>query len=123
MAPAAAGDLPPVPVDQHEIVGAQHLAEPDPVALHPEPAPARIAQRQMTERHVAVAFHLENPAGARSLRELLAGRRVHVDHRILSSSGRRSDCWLPLPMDELAAQQKQGRSSTKPQTPITRIAA
>src|SRR5882757_630668 len=64
MAASGACDLAPVPVDQNEVVGTEHLAEPDPVALEPEAALPRVAQRKMTERHVAMPFHLENAAGA-----------------------------------------------------------
>src|SRR5262245_55541308 len=81
MPPAAASDLAAVPVDQHEIVGSRHFAEPDAVALHPEAAPAALAHRQMAERHVAMAFHLENPTGARDLGEALVGLYVHVGQR------------------------------------------
>src|SRR5215471_3780064 len=51
MPPAAASDLAAVPVDQYEIVGSRHLAEPDAVALHPEAASAALAHRQVAERH------------------------------------------------------------------------
>src|SRR5262249_58580165 len=76
--PAAAGNLTAVPVDQHEIVGSLHLAEPNAVALHPEAAPTALAHREVAERHVAVAFHLENPAGARSLGEALASLCIYI---------------------------------------------
>src|SRR5215468_3353385 len=78
MPPAVAGDLAAVPIDQHEIVGSRHLAEPDAVALHPEAASAALAHRQVPERHVAVAFHLKNPTGARGLAEALVGRCIYV---------------------------------------------
>src|SRR5215468_1760922 len=78
MPPAAASDLAAVPVDQYEIVGSRHLAEPDAVALHPEAASAALAHRQVAERHIAVAFHLENPTGARGLGEALVGPYIHV---------------------------------------------
>jgi len=69
MAAARAGNLFAVPVDQHEIVGSEHLAKPDAVALHPEAAPGGIAPRQVAERHVAVPLHLEDATGAREVVE------------------------------------------------------
>ena len=81
MAAAAAGDLLAVPIDQDEIVRAQDFAQPDLIALHPETAATGFAHREMAERHVAVAFHVENPAGARRLGQALARCGIHVGHR------------------------------------------
>src|SRR5580700_6751365 len=78
MAPAAAGDLSAVPIDQHEIVGAQNFAQPDLVALHPNAAAAGPAHREVAQGHVAVPLHVENPAGARRLGQALARCGVHV---------------------------------------------
>ena len=71
--PPLPGDLLAVPVDQHEIVGSQNFAKSDAVALHPETRARIVAHRQMPERHVAVAFHFEDSAGARGFGETVVG--------------------------------------------------
>ena len=89
MAAARPGQLLAVPIDQDEIAGAHDFAEPDAVALEPEAAPLRIAQRQMAERHVAVALHLEDAAGARELFERFAQFGLGLTHSSVQSIGGR----------------------------------
>lgn len=62
MKAAGPGNLPAVPIEEHEIVGLEHLAHPDPVALHPEATHRRVAQRKTTEGHIAVTLHFQEPA-------------------------------------------------------------
>ena len=74
MKAAGPGNLPAVPIEEHEIVGLEHLAHPDPVALHPEATHRRVAQRKMTEGHIAMTLHFQDPASPRKLHQ----RRVQV---------------------------------------------
>src|SRR5579862_2826757 len=78
MAPAAAGDLLAVPIDQHKVLRSQNFTEADLVALHPESAATGVAHREMAERHVAVSLHVENPAGARRFGQALARCGIHL---------------------------------------------
>ena len=72
MAGAGAVKLLPVPIQQDKVVGVQYFTKAHPIALHPEAAPIRRAQGQVAERHVAVAFHFEDSAGAGEVIELRA---------------------------------------------------
>ena len=76
-----------VPIDQDEVAGTHDLAEPDAVALEPETLAVGIAQRNMAQRHVAVAFHLENTAGARELVQGLAQLGGKLAHASAPSNG------------------------------------
>jgi hypothetical protein len=62
MAASASGNLLSVPIEQHEVVRAYHFTKPNTIALHPETPSFRIPQREMAERHVTVAFQLQDPA-------------------------------------------------------------
>ena len=70
-------ELVSVHVDQHEVGGTLDLAEAETVPLQSEASSQRITQGKMPERKIAVAFHLEFPAGARQSLERLVRAIFH----------------------------------------------
>lgn len=94
---AAPGGLPAVPAHQDEIFKAHDFAEPDLIALHPKSCPGIVANGQVPERHIAMAFHLQYPARARRLGELLLRRHIGraVGHCALQIRCLRQDCRDP----------------------------
>ena len=81
---------------------------PSPIRLRfiQKPRPLGVAQRQVAERHVAVAFHLENAAGAGQLVER-SGLRSRVATADIPTPDSMPAQLLPLPMDGALAQQQQ----------------
>jgi hypothetical protein len=89
-------------VDQYEIFRALDFAQPDAGPLKPHPASTGIAQRQMAERHVSMAFDVQDATamsefGQRRVQILIEHRifpasQVTLDLAAFDRDGRRIEC-------------------------------